>query len=213
MAALTLDTVDGAWSNPVGGVGIAYIDGVAVAYGNTLQDQIRWGTPYHQPHQSGLGFTGSVGGSVGPMSVTENVPFEIGQLAHFNYEIDTGTNATAVDLGITLTFSIPSGSGTDTFTFHVNETPKIGSDDFIYFPSSIPNETFTLDGEEYVLKLLGFGNSPSELQSQFQSVEGGTNTALLWGKITQPIIPAPAAILLAGIGTAMVGWLRRRRTV
>jgi hypothetical protein len=64
MAALTLDTVDGAWSNPVGGVGIAYIDGVAVAYGNTLQDQIRWGTPYHQPHQSGLGFTGSVGGSL-----------------------------------------------------------------------------------------------------------------------------------------------------
>ena len=116
-AALTLDTVDGTWSNAVGGVGIVYTDGVVVAYGNTMQDQIRWGTPYHQPNQSGLGFTGAVGGSVGPLSVTEDVAFAVGELAHFNYEIGTGTNATAVDLGITMTFSSPSGSGTSTFTF------------------------------------------------------------------------------------------------
>ena len=189
------------------GVALPTIDGVAVAYGNTLQDQIRWGVPY-APNtiQSGLGFTGNVGGSI-----TEDVAFEVGQLAHFNYEIDNGTNASAVDLGISLTFT--SGNGTSTFTFHINETIGKGTDDFIYFPSSIPTETLTLDGDEYTLKLLGFGTSPSDLQSQFQSVEGGTNTALLWGKITQPIIPAPAAILLAGIGTAMVGWLKRRRTV
>ena len=213
IAALTLDTVDGAWSNPVGGVGITYNDGVIVAYGNTLQDQIRWGTPYLQPNQSGLGFTGSVGGSVGPLSVTEDVAFVVGELAHFNYEIGNGTNATAADLGITLTFSSPSGSGTSTFTFHINETLGLGTDDYIYFPSSIPNETFTLDGDTYILKLLGFGTSPSDLQTEFQSPEtGAPNTALLWGKITQPVIPAPGAILLAGIGTAMVGWLRRRRT-
>ena len=145
-AALNLATVDGAWSNPVGGVGITYNDGVAVAYGNTLQDQIRWGTPYHQPNQSGLGFTGAVGGSVGPLSVTENVAFSVGQLAHFNYEIETGSNATAVDLGITLTFSSPAVSGTSTFTFHINETPGLGTNDFIHFPNSISNETFTLDG-------------------------------------------------------------------
>jgi len=212
-ALTTLTLVDGAWSNPVGGVGIAYFDGVGVPYGNGLQDQVRWGVPYQQPNKSGLGFTGSVGNGVGPVDITEDVPFEVGQLAHFNYEIDNHTNATAVDLGLTLTFEDPDGSGTSTFTFHINETLGLDTDDFIYFPSSIPNETFTLDGEEYVLKLLGFGNSPSELVSQFESGEGATNTALLWGKITESIIPAPGAILLAGIGTAMVGWLRRRRTV
>jgi len=212
--ALTLTGVDGAWSNPVGGVGITYNDGVVVAYGNTLQDQVRWGTPYQQANQSGLGFTGVVGGSVGPLSVTEDVAFVVGELAHFNYEIETGSNATAVDLAVTMTFSSPSGSGTSTFTFLINETPGIGTDDFIYFPSSIPNETFTLGGETYILELLGFGTSPSTLQSQFQSPEtGAPNTALLWGRITQPAIPAPGALLLGAMGTALVGWLRRRRTV
>ena len=180
---------------------------VADTYGNLVQDQVRWGTPYHQPNQSGLGFTGNVGGSI-----TENTAFEIGQLTHFNYEIGAGTNATAVDLKVTLTFSSPAGGGTSTFNFLINETPGLGVPDIITFPAGIPSETISLGGNDYVLKLLGFGDTPATLQSDFVSPEtGAPNSTLLWGRISEAAIPAPGAILLCGIGSVVVGRIRRRR--
>ena len=56
-ADLTLKSVDGNWSNPIGGTNIFYDDAVPVLFGNTKQDQIRWGTSTGQG-QSGVGFTG-----------------------------------------------------------------------------------------------------------------------------------------------------------
>ena len=41
-AALYLSDVDGTWLNPVGGSGIGYQTDT-VLYGNTSQDQVRWG--------------------------------------------------------------------------------------------------------------------------------------------------------------------------
>jgi hypothetical protein len=204
--ALTMASVDGDWSNPVrannvpndSAMEIAYNNGVVVAYGNTKQDQIRWGhpIPLGGNQKSGLGFTGVVNG------VTVNVEqaFEIGQLVHFNNSVQVGTSAKAVDLEITLQFG--ANYYPFTFTLGVLETtntlisagpPPVftpGSDDWIYFPSSISSESVEIGGIYYTLQILGFGPSAGSLVEDFRSTEGATNSTLLWGILIP--IPVPA---------------------
>jgi hypothetical protein len=200
-AALTLNSVMGEFENAVGGSSVIYPPG-----------EVRWGVPVPpNDQQSGLGFAPAPGGSI-----EVDTPFLVGELMHFNYVVAYGSAATAVDLGIDLDIDGASPNPQEfLFTFLIDETLNDPGpvDDVITFSAPSDPQTFEVEGVNYTLELLGFGPSADSLLDEFISPEGGTNSAMLWGQITESPIPAPGAVLLGGLGTALVGWMRRRRTL
>jgi len=53
--------------------------------------------------------------------------------------------------------------------------------------------------------------SGMECQGDGQGCDGGYTPPPPPPPIDNPTVPAPAAVALVGLGTAAVGWLRRRR--
>jgi hypothetical protein len=220
-ASLTMDSDVGTWTGTDAGVNVQ-TQTVTVAYGNTQENQIRWGVPYPGSvpntidNQSGLGFTGKAP-SGSPVTFELGDTFEIGQLSHFNHEIGNGGSPTEAYLQLVMDFTTPDGplSQTFNFTFGVDETPGLGVDDIITFPEAYAAENVVIGDTTYTVQLLGFGDDPENLVDQFVSVENGqVNSTLLWGRITErPVVPVPGAILLSSIGLGLVGYLRRRNTL
>jgi hypothetical protein len=206
-SALTLETVSGSWSNVIGGTSIGF-------YTVGDEAQVRWGTPdpINGP-QSGFGFTPE---PPPPVVFDLDVLFDIGTLRHFNNVIALGTPASSADLTIVLDFSDPDLSPfAQTFTIAIDETPNWGTcpvgsppcPDIIELPSAFPDETFDILGVPHTLEILGF-RSGDDVVHQFISAEGGTNSAILVGRVVT--VPEPATGLLVMAGVLWLAVMRRR---
>lgn len=207
-AAINLSTATGTWSNATGN---------PVNYTGNGTSTIHWGNPVSGGNKSGYNYTG-----LAPQNnIGVDTAFAIGTFTHYNYPI-TGNTLTGVDLnvheGLTVDGTAVSFSGT--YKFNHNETPNVGGNnccnDIVTFLNNMSTlSTFKVNGQDYTIALIGFkttANGP--LLSQFSTIEGKTNTATLYAKVTKHVgVPEPSTYLMmsAFLGIAFVLASRRKK--
>ncbi len=186
-----------------------------------------WVPPTYE-NQSGLGFAG-----VSNLDLTLGEAFNIGQLSHFNQTIYTNDFiGESAEIALTLDFGIPEiGAKTFNFGFNIDETTNykgqnnngascayqttagLGCSDKITWDFSVDeSNSFTYDGEDYSLELVGFAEDLAgrNLATNFISQEEGNSSSNLFARLiklptstpeTPQDIPEPTALLgLAGLG-------------
>lgn len=207
----------------------ATFDNIAGGYNTSGEgtNEIHWGTATNNSNNpghlnSGLRFDPFVS----PLNTTTETPFDLGVLTHFNWEISL-PGASGADL--TFSFSIP-GASIDPLNFlfnlGVDETSNVQQGcantpvppgnwcpDIISFAQMTSSTVFTLNGQSYTLKLLGFGDAPNNLSNNFITQEFANNTTHLWAVITPNVsVPEPGALGMMGLGLlGLVGLLAIRR--
>ncbi len=178
------------------------------------ENQVRYGRPADNnpdnctpfSNQSGFGFDGSDG----VPNFNPGEQFLLGVFTHYNNEIyvnrdDAADRLRTVDLAVALNFTDPVLNETLNYTVQLDETPNEafpcvygneggrGCNDRVTFPTSIGDETFTIDGVEYTLQITGFvdnGESSScpaapagAPATQFITGEDSLSRACLYGRI------------------------------
>jgi hypothetical protein len=179
-ADFSLSSSSGTWTGTSGG---SDVNGIGT-------NEVRWGIPFGADGQSGLRFEG-----IGNLEFDIDETINLGTLTHFNNPTGGGTAASGATLELSLELSTPSLSDSFTFAFDINETPNsepcsYPSDpgnpcsDQISFPASFPTESFSFNGANYTVELLGFGSNAGDITSGFISQEGESNTTDLFAQIT-----------------------------
>ncbi len=184
----------------VGGVGTDYF---------TWGDAGFWGTG-----PNSLDFEGNT------FSVEHDEVFSFGTLTYFNGTTAIGSEAESVNLEVTLSLSTPSGIEED-FSYNLglintpNTASPIQSADYVIFPSLIPDNYFTVDGINYTLDFVGFGNITGSGFTTIDSLyvlEGYTASVELLGRFTVATpVPEPSSILLVGSGLFGLVMYRHRK--
>lgn len=200
-----------AWVNP------APVAGITI---NNAGDPItaRWGSPATELGQSGYNFNDANT----PVAVDTSVNsgrFLLGTFTHLNNPI---FEPFLTSIGLSVTVDILGGvpsTFTEIFTLSHNETPNNcgcvpGDNDIVTFSAGLTNASFSLGGDSYILRLLGFSNDGGvTLLPSFSSMETSNNSTQLWAQIVaRPTqVPEPATLLLMGAGLLSVAFMRRRK--
>ncbi|HJR70540.1 MAG TPA: THxN family PEP-CTERM protein [Gammaproteobacteria bacterium] len=210
-ALITINSITPAWVNP------APVAGISI---NNAGDPItaRWGSPATEGGQSGYNFDDANT----PVVVDTNVGsgrFLLGDFTHLNQPIfEPFLTSIGLSVSVDILGGIP-GTFTEIFTLSHNETPNNcgcapADNDIVTFSAGTLNSSFTVGGQSYILRLLGFSNNEGvTLLPSFSSMEGSNNSTQLWAQIVaRPTqVPEPGTLLLMGVGLLSVALMRRRK--
>ncbi len=137
------------------------------------------------------------------------------------FNIPSGALTLSFDLEM-VSVGGPHESEPDRFTAYLYNNPtdmnplvsNPGVDEFFFY---LDNEdiveivdTGSFDGATVNLNVSGFGGSDAYLVFELLSGEDEMYTKVSLDNVSISVIPTPGGLILACIGTGLVGWLRRR---
>jgi len=170
--------ITGIWSEPVADGGspvFAGVDTPYFQYGRTTGDT---------PEPNSLRFEGN------HFSVQTETPFKLGTVTYYNGTVSTDSGASAVNIKLLLDFKNPFIKCINSsVSLKLESTPNEGTDwenaDFVYFPDSIPVQTFAIDNTSYKLEMVGFSQDGGKNKlKEFHVLEDHKTSAELYGWIT-----------------------------
>jgi hypothetical protein len=118
---------------------------------------------------------------------------------------------------------IPPAGVTVTTTAHIdhNETPNSYGDsrdnDIVTITNPVVNASWSDGIKTYYFNMVGFStDGGTHITTGWSTVEGQSNSAVLYGKITEtpipvPGVPEPTSTLLLGVGASLLGAVRMRK--
>jgi hypothetical protein len=198
---IDITNIAGVWQNPIGGSAVS----------GTGTSIITWGDGVAP--DSGYSFAAAadiIGAATG-------VPVFLGTFTHFN-EVIPVPNLSGVDLAFQFDTNGVPALVAAVFPFAHNETPNStgtspADDDVVTITTPLVNIPITVGTDVYFFNLLGFStDGGGTFDSVFQSPEGASNSAALYGLVTSEPLPEPGVLALVGTGLMVVARrLRRRR--